>query len=262
MRILCTGTKGYIGRYIEMELALMYGKSNVLGFDQSNKAKWEVTWHQHIKRESFDLIVHAGANSKAWYNDPDIFWNNHESTREILDYCLRRDTRLIYFSSCAALEPVNWYGWSKKTSADLILELDTRDQCTVVYPYQVYGREAGRPSGYSVPARILRGEIRTVFDPWVRDYLHVEDLIQMLIKIIDDKLFGEYDLGRGIGVSNKELFHYARLDGFPVITPDHPDYPPGAHAEIVARKEYLVPDVEITQDVKAYMHYNRELRRC
>ena len=257
MRILVTGSKGYIGRYIEMELALRYGVKNVLGFDEPNWEQWKYTWQTQLRHESFDLIIHAGANSMAWYSSADIFWINHESTREILDYCLRHNTRLIYFSSCAALDPVNLYGWSKKTSADLILEMDTQDKFTVVYPYQVYGNESGRRSGYSVPTRILRGEIQTAFDPWIRDYLHVKDLIQMLMKIIDDELFGEYDFGRGVGVSSKELFEYAGLKDFPLISPEHPDYPKNAHAEIVARPKYLVPDIAPTKDVKSYIYYTR-----
>ena len=249
MRFLVTGSKGYIGRFIEMELTMRYGTKNVMGFDESVKARWVRTWNI-LKGGHFDLIVHAGANSMAWYSEPDIFWSNHETTRQILEYCARRSSKLIYFSSCAALNPVNHYGWSKKTSADMIL--DSGIKCAVVYPYQIYGKEAGRPSGHSVPTRILRGELNNIFDPWVRDYLHIDDLIQMLMKIIDDDLLGEYDFGRGIGVSNRELFDLARLEGFPVIGPGDNDYPAGGHAEIVARSSYLVPDIEPEQDVKSY----------
>ena len=45
MKILVTGSKGYIGRFIEMELALRYGNANVTGFDEgSDRAEWECRW--------------------------------------------------------------------------------------------------------------------------------------------------------------------------------------------------------------------------
>ena len=111
-----------------------------------------------------------------------------------------------------------------------------------------------------MPTRILRGELDSIFDPWVRDYLHVDDVIQMVMKVIDDSLTGEYDLGRGIGVSNKDLFDWARIKK-PISGPGDKGYPDGAHAEIVARKEHLVPDIVPQHDVKSYLYYTRGLRR-
>ena len=131
----------------------------------------------------------------------------------------------------------------------------------ILYPYQVFGNEAGRPSGYSVPTRILRGELDSIFDPWERDYIHVDDVVQMVLKVIDDNLDGEYDLGRGIGVSNKELFDYAKVKGLTLAHPGDKGYPVDAHPSIIARKDMIVPDVEFTKDVKAYMYYTRGLRR-
>ena len=86
-----------------------YGTSNITGFDEYDKEAWERRWSE-LKYRNYDLVIHAGANSMAWYDKPDIFWSNHESTRAILEHCLTNKTHLIYFSSCAALDPVNLKG--------------------------------------------------------------------------------------------------------------------------------------------------------
>ena len=253
MKILVTGNKGYIGAHLAHALVLKHGLANVFGFDESEKREWDCEW-KNVKTTNFDVVIHCGANSQSWYAKEDIFWCNYQTTKEILEYCLENENRrLIYFSSCAALNPFNWYGWSKRTSADLILNMDTRNQCTVVYPYQIFGREVGRPSGFSVPTRILRGEISNAFDPWFRDYLYVADLVRMIDKIIDDRLTGEYDLGTGVGVTSKELFHLGGYENVDTVGPGSPDYPPNAPPVIIARKDMLVPGVEPTVCVKDYM---------
>ena len=173
-----------------------------------------------LKLYKFDVIIHAGANSMAWYKHPDIFWWNYHTTREILEKCLSVDTRLIYFSSIAAVDPVNYYGWSKRMSRDLILASDVMGQCTVLNPCQVLWQRgrSDRADTLSL-SRILRGELDSIFDPWERDYIHVDDVVQMVLKVIDDNLDGEYDLGRGIGVSNKEMFDYARIKNLTLAHP-------------------------------------------
>ena len=264
MRFLVTGHKGYIGRFIEMELALRYGHKNVEGLDVSpdtEVASEKGFWGCYFAfRSPVDVVLHIGANSKAWYDNPDIYFWNYESTKEIVRYCMKHNARLIYFSSAAAIAPVNHYGWSKRTSSDYIKS--NLEDYAILNPYQVYGKEYGRPSGYSVPVRILRGELDSIFDPWVRDYLHIDDLIQMVMKVIDDNLAGEFDLGRGIRVSNRDLFEWAHIKDLPVVGPGHEDYPDGAHAEIVARKDHLVPDIKPDHDVRVYVYYNRGLKRC
>ena len=57
-------------------------------------------------------------------------------------------------------------------------------------------------------------------------------------------------------MSNKELFEWAGIKDLPVVGPGEGSYPNGAHAEIVARKEMLVPNIKPEHDVK---HFIRNL---
>lgn len=263
-KFLVTGYKGYIGQHVFAALVERHGAVNVLGLDESSDpVEWYKQWYQVLYHKP-DIILHLGANSQAWYEGQDIFFWNYETTKEIVQYCdeygswKKKNPKrwLIYFASCAAFEPVNYYGWSKRASCDLIQS--TLPNATILHPFQVYGQEQFRTSPYSVPDKFLRGQMDSIFDPWERDYLHVKDLVKMVMKVLDDGLAGEYHLGRGVGVTNKDLCHWGRIKELPVVGPGEMGYPHGALPSIVAQKDMIVPDVEIEFDVKAYMYYGRE----
>lgn len=256
--ILLTGGKGYVGSHLCEKLSDSPG--GVVCFDESDPVLWARKWAD-LRAMKFDTIVHCGAYSEAWSLNPNMFWSNVETTRLLLENAQYNDTHFVYFSSCAALDPINFYGWSKKWATELIKDFPNV-KSTILYPYQIFGKEHGRPSAYSVPTKILTGDITDVFEGWMRDYIHIDDVVSIVTKIVAEGLTGEYDLGTGIGVLNDELFYCAGKRYSRMVMRSDPDFPfPSAHTEIVARKNYMMQDFVPTCDVRSYMYCQRDMYR-
>ena len=249
MRILLTGAKGYIGRHLESLLTINYGQDSVECFDvYGDRDEWNSKIAK-VTNNSYDVIIHAGAIRMPEYEQPDIFWWNYHCSKMIANFAssVRPEPKLIFFSTCMAINPVSHYGWSKRCAADYIMQ--TLDNYCVVRPYTVYGREEGALNKYSPVWRLIRGELPYCFNPWIRDYIHVQDLCAGIVHIIKNDLRGDYDLGRGIGTSTMELVELWDRCRPPIVSPGEPRWPVNAPEALVARPEKMLPDFEYSHDV-------------
>ena len=248
MRILLTGARGYIGTHLESLLTINYGQDNVECFDVfGDKEKW----HSELSAKThgpYDVIIHAGAIRAPSYEKSDIFWWNYHCSKVIANIAgTQSRTKLIFFSTCMAINPVSHYGWSKRCAADYIMQ--KLDNYCVVRPYTVYGREEGALNKYSPVWRLIRGELPYCFNPWVRDYIHVQDLCAGIVQIIKNDLTGDFDLGRGIGTSTMELVELWDRHRPPIVTPGDEGWPGNAPEALVARPEKMLPDFVPEHDV-------------
>ena len=62
---------------------------------------------------SINYVVHLGAISDSGYDDPDILMANTIATQLIAHITNNMGAKLVFFSSCAAINPNTWYGYSK-----------------------------------------------------------------------------------------------------------------------------------------------------
>ena len=269
MRILLTGAKGYIGRHIEFGLTTDYGPDAVQSFDvYGNSEEWETKFRNQVSDESrpgqvpqgedsatrnfYDAIVHVGAIQAPAYTDPDIFWWNYHCTKEVAKHAMKFEaTKLIFFSTCMAIDPISHYGWTKRCAEDLVVEM--LDNCCVVRPFVVFGDEAGRTSQYSPVAKIIRNELQYTFNPWIRDYIHVQDVVRAIKHIIEKDVRGRYDLGTGKGTSTAELVELWNGSRPPIVGPGEKGWPPNAPEILVARKNEMLPDFKPIYNVTDWL---------
>ena len=142
--ILVTGGAGFIGSYLQGELARR-GVETVIADRLGSQGKWRnIARHPPSRivhpdelddwldtHPPLEAVFHMAAVSQTLATDGDHVWRtNVEMSRRLWDWCAHRDVRFIYASSAATygdgeagfdddpaaldrLEPLNLYGWSK-----------------------------------------------------------------------------------------------------------------------------------------------------
>ena len=203
MKILLTGYKGYVGRHLHAELKSSY---DVAGFDQGkNWAKWLQEFMIQISPPYPEVIIHCGGNPDSTYTDPDIYQWNYEATRRISNFADNCNAHLIFFSSSCAIRPDSHYGWSKRAAEDFIRSQMNRHY-TVLRIFNIYGKEEHRnPINLSVPEKLVNHTLKELYFPLTRDYIHVDDVVRAVLYVIEDSIFGTYEVGTGIPTQVMEL---------------------------------------------------------
>jgi ADP-L-glycero-D-manno-heptose 6-epimerase len=188
-------------------------------------------------RGRVEAVFHMGAISTTTERDVDaIVANNVRLTLDLVDWCARREVRLIYASSAATygdgaagfdddpapaalarLRPLNAYGWSKHVVDRRIAALRTTGgalppQCAGLKFFNVYGPneyhkgaqrsvahqifEAARAGG---PARLFRSHRADVPDGGQsRDFVWVDDCVAVMEWLLDHPgVGGLFNVGSG-----------------------------------------------------------------
>lgn len=225
MKILVTGYSGFIGSYLiprlksaDHELVLLDMKT---GVDICN-------WEQVKHFSDLDVIVHLANLSfiPASYENPKRFYEtNYLSTLHMLELCRLNNAKLVFFSSYVYGKPqyqpidenhpvqaFNPYAQTKVISESLCegYYRDFKVPITIFRPFNIYGK--GQNPDFLIPTIIRQaqtGKIEIMDDRPKRDYIHVEDAVEALIKAIEMKnessSFQIYNLGSGISYSVKEV---------------------------------------------------------
>ena len=254
--IILTGHKGYIGHHIYKR----YPNALVLDEARSFEA-WEKKLNNISNAISEDAtIVHCGAISDIKYQTPDIFKWNYEATKRIADLALDKKAHLIFISSCAAISPNSFYGWSKRCAEDYIQAKLGLDH-TILRLYNVFGEEQRRaPDKMSVPEKLKRHTLEYVFNPFERDYIHVSDVVQAVVFVQENRITGKYDVGTGRAV---KIIDLAKLEdcGFwkettaeAIFGKHHPSL------KLCARKDHLLKGWEAKEDISKHKFRNSEER--
>ena len=116
MKVLITGTKGFIGRNLKETLSKDY---EILTFEESDlNSDWRSKL-DNIFNEDLKCVFHVGACSDTLEQNVNyMMLLNYEVTKYITDLCVNNGTPLIYSSSAANYGvneeyPSNLYGWRK-----------------------------------------------------------------------------------------------------------------------------------------------------
>jgi len=233
MKILITGHKGFVGsQYVSY-----FKNDTIIGIDikEGNDCR------DYFKKsnESFDLIIHLAAivgGRETIENDPLSVATDLSIDSEFFNWCIRTSQKcpIIYFSSSAAypiqyqtmsvkkrliesdinlndiMSPDYTYGWSK-LSGEYLAMFGAKYglKIHVFRPFSGYGET--QDLDYPFPSFIKRiMEKHDEFEIWgdgtqVRDFIHIQDIVEATIKAVELEITKPINLGMGIPTSFNDL---------------------------------------------------------
>lgn len=250
MKVLLTGSEGYIGK--PLYCSLLESGVDVQCFDVfGSREEWLAYFNESVVGNDYDVVIHAGAMVHPQSVDPDIFFWNYEATVKLVDALDK--SRFVYFSSNMAVDPVNFYGWSKLAS-ERYIQSRLEDYC-ILRLLVVFG-SGKRLTAPSVADLLVEGKLGYIVDPYVRDYVYRDDVVAIAHNVaLHDKCVGDYDIGTGVGYSTFDLVNtWDDGSDFDVVAPKV-----GMVDSIVARPDYAYPNWEYV-DVLDWIGDKRDVR--
>lgn len=230
-KVLVTGCNGYIGAHTVKKLAeqghTVYGLDQWRGWDFNHVEKYlDKLYYQDITRttyisQSFDTIIHLAAkiDVEESTREPHSYYKtNFLGTLNLiknLDY-----NNFVFGSTAAAFDMMSPYGRSKAAAEDVIKEL--LHDYTIFRFFNVAGsdgdyRQIGKATHLiRIAAETAAGKRNSItingddYDTpdgtCYRDYVHVEDLADSLIKAVDNISRTDYEcISTGKVYSNLEV---------------------------------------------------------
>jgi UDP-glucose 4-epimerase len=149
-------------------------------------------------------------------------------TYKLLEYICKTDVKFVFFSSGGTiygksnfklkeehrLAPINYYGFSKLLIEDYIrlLSRSSNLKYLILRPSNVYGKyqrlEAQQGFIAVVIGKVLANKPVEIWGDGkaIRDYIYVQDVAEIVIKIIKSNLINEsLNIGSGIGTNLQEI---------------------------------------------------------
>ena len=170
-KILITGHQGAVGS----RLAKALKDDEIIGIDTRNGQNL-LTCELPLE---VDLIYHLAAHASVEESWKDPVRNMENITSTVRLAHAYPDTKIIYASSCATIDPASPYGFSKKGGHDY-LKLFHPNSVICMFP-NIYG------TGRSV-VDFFKGKDKVVIfgsGLHTRDYVHVDDIVKGLVKAKD-----------------------------------------------------------------------------
>jgi len=206
--VIVTGSRGFIGKSLSYKLER--DGYNVLNIDDNyfNSLDWGKELLELLESSEYDAVFHVGACSDTLETNVDyMMTRNYESTKIIMDWCLKNNKPMIYSSSAANygvnnLYPANLYGWSKYVAEGYVI---SNGGIALRY-FNVYGpgeENKGKMASvaYQMFQKNKKDEKIFLFPKKPqRDFVYVKDVISANIHALlnYDKLCGSYyEVGSG-----------------------------------------------------------------
>ncbi len=212
MRTIITGSEGFIGKQLRKRLW--------------KAGRVDLKWGDDLMKETPDLtgvtnLIHLAKihEAKGYRECMDIF----ASDRELLEEAVKKGVKRFVFASSAAvygnnkkpvteeskINPVNYYGMNKHFMERLMRVYGKNHgiETIALRFFNVYGNSDSE----GVVDRMLKNDEFNIYGNGksVRDFVHVDDVVDSIIKSIqidDEEAFGqEYNIGTGKGYTINQL---------------------------------------------------------
>lgn len=249
MNILVTGGAGFVGTNLLKKLKShskykLFSIDNYTTGSKDNEIEgveyYDCDIRPHNKFNLVDILnklkpkvvfhMAAIARIQPSFDDPiNYFTTNANGSLLLVDWCSKNDVPLIYAGSSSKHSGrfKNPYTFSKDIGEDIIklYEEHYHLKSTITRFYNVYGPHQLTEGGYTTLIgrwlnNIKKGKPCEIYGDGEqrRDFTHVDDIIDALIKIMDQEAYGyDFELGRG---ENHSVNDVAKMFD---ITPEYKD---------------------------------------
>lgn len=222
--ILVTGANGFIGKSLVQNLKFM--KHNVIKLNSIDGDISEIDLVEKYQNENINHIFHLASKTfvpDSWIEPMSFYKTSVLGTNNILELCRNKNIALTFVSAYLYGKPEklpicendkiksnNPYAHSKYLAEELCKFYSTYYgvKITIARPFNIYGKN--QKNNFLIPYiinQVLNSKTIRVKDLQPkRDYIYLDDLINGLIKTIDNnKQFSIYNFGSGQEYSVKEI---------------------------------------------------------
>ncbi len=212
MKVLVTGHRGFIGRYVFADWRHELGYQ-VHGIDHPDDVG-DFNISGNIKKGDYDLVVHlaAWADIRESMEKPaEYYENNVTKAKRLFDWCGETGTRLLYASSSAVADDYwnNPYAMSKWINEQMAPPNSVGMRFTTVY-------------GPDSRDNMMYGMLKDGTAPYVtnhkRDWIHVKDVCRAIRYLATSTICGPVPIGVGKSIPVRQLAEAFGHGDLPVKT--------------------------------------------
>jgi UDP-glucose 4-epimerase len=213
--ILITGKNGFIATHLYNKLNETFETNQI--YATTKEESENIT--QILNEKKPEYIYHIGAEI---YDDSKMFNSNILLTYKILEYCKNSNIKRLYiFGSSSEYGRKN-----KEMSEDDSLEPETmyegtKSACTmlarsyahtykipifIIRPFTIYGPGEKKNKLIQILFDKKQKNDKTIYiSKGVHDYVYIDDFINALLSIKNDKIFDIINIGSGVQYTNEEV---------------------------------------------------------
>ena len=252
MKILLTGHKGWVGNKLYNRFSTSH---EVTGLDAKTYSDFAVRLKSIQEADTyFDYVIHCGAISDSAETGNILWQMNYQATTMIADLCAQKNMKMVFISSCAAIEPDTPYGWSKLLGEFYIQRVPTGIHHCILRPYNIWGFDECEKDNPSIVYKIMSGTLPHVYKGCVRDFVFVNDVVSAIESLTTSWLPGIFELGVSVPIEIGRLVKEVYNEAHPLM-PKTLDKCP-VTLRRVAFEGYKLPN----WNPKDVFHYLREIR--
>jgi len=213
MKILVTGSKGFIGQNIIKHLQ-----------NHHEVSTYDWSWlHPNVKNQ--DLVIHLGAISSTTATVDSVLNQNLVSSIELFEDCIKHGVDFQFASSASVYglsssfsesskpNPVNHYARSKYLFEEYMNTRDAPIKWQAFRYFNVYGPHEEHKGNQASPYTQFEKQAKEngvikLFEgskEFKRDFIHVNDIVQLHSRFIDIDERGIWNFGTGITKSFYEI---------------------------------------------------------
>ena len=258
--ILVTGGVGFIGTNL---IEFLIKKYDIISIDNYTTGLKDDSIYGH-----FDVVFHLAAIARiqpSFSNPIDYFNTNANGTLLLCEYCSKNNIPLIYAGSSShhSGKFKNPYTFSKDIGEEIIKLYQTHFNlnASISRFYNVYGPHHLKSGGYKTLLGAWEERLETKLPLIIygdgekrRDFTHVYDIVDALIKIYETSSYGYiFEIGRGVNYSVNEIANMYDLEI--IYEDDKPGEALTTLSNNILTKEILnwEPKYNIEDYIKKYM---------